>query len=125
MPSLLYFLLSKKGVTIIMPWICSVVKNSKQANEPGHMWQADNSHWLVVLPNGGLHDINAVFSDGSSWNVTGDAPKLTVSPSIRRYDIPDGKGGVWKKGWHGWITDGIMSDDCEGRTYSREEGIPE
>jgi hypothetical protein len=104
-----------------MPWTCNIVTEYSHAKKPGDMWKAENNHWWVVLPNGGIHDINSVFPDGSTWTVTGEAPKLTVTPSIRRFDISDGKGGIWKKGWHGYITDGILTDDYDGRTYTEEE----
>jgi hypothetical protein len=43
---------------------------------------------------------------GDGWTVTGDLPNLTVAPSINI-------GGTY----HGWIRDGVITPDCEGRTY--------
>lgn len=43
---------------------------------------------------------------GEGWEVTGEPPKITVHPSIHiigRY--------------HGWIRDGVITDDCDGRTF--------
>lgn len=40
------------------------------------------------------------------WTVSGELPHISTTPSINvigRY--------------HGWVTDGILTDDCEGRTY--------
>lgn len=40
------------------------------------------------------------------WTVTGDPPNITAMPSINvvgRY--------------HGWLRDGVLSDDIEGRTF--------
>lgn len=40
------------------------------------------------------------------WTVTGQPPNVTCSPSINA--IGD---------WHGWLQNGVLSDDVEGRTY--------
>lgn len=44
------------------------------------------------------------------WTVTGAPPHITCAPSINA--IGD---------WHGWLRDGVLSDDVEGRTYSTKE----
>ena len=65
----------------------------------------------VVLPSkfGGARF--CVDSDstggGPGWQVSGELPNLTVSPSINL-------GGIY----HGWIQSGVISDDCEGRKFS-------
>lgn len=44
---------------------------------------------------------------GDGWRVTGELPHVTIEPSINvvgRY--------------HGWIRNGIITDDCEGRTFA-------
>lgn len=43
---------------------------------------------------------------GGGWSVSGDAPSITVSPSIN-------VGGVY----HGFIQNGVITDDCEGRQF--------
>lgn len=43
---------------------------------------------------------------GEGWTVTGDAPMITVSPSINVVGS-----------YHGWIQNGVITDDCEGRKY--------
>lgn len=45
---------------------------------------------------------------GDGWDVSGEPPLITVSPSINI-------GGTY----HGWIQAGMISDDCEGRRYER------
>lgn len=65
----------------------------------------------VVLPN---LDIFCVDSrariggiyHGEGWNVSGDAPKITLSPSIDMVGY-----------YHGWLQLGVLSDDTEGRKY--------
>lgn len=42
------------------------------------------------------------------WTVTGNPPNVTLSPSV------DVKGA---HGWHGFITNGEISDDLGGRKY--------
>jgi hypothetical protein len=56
-----------------MPWTCSIVENHIHAKGPGHLWRADNDHWLVLLPGGCVHDIhghihNHVSKDESDEN---------------------------------------------------------
>lgn len=104
-----------------MPWSCQIVEGLKFEATPGDMWRADNGDWLVCLPNGGTVNITAKFPDGSSWTVTGEAPNFTVSPSIRCFEIVHADGVMWRQGWHGWLQDGVLSDDCEGRTYPEKE----
>lgn len=40
------------------------------------------------------------------WSVTGDAPNITMYPSINLSGI-----------YHGFLQNGVLSDDCEGRKY--------
>lgn len=81
-----------------MSWSCSIVNSHADANKPGHMWKSDNGHWLILLPNDTVHDINGLSDNGMPWNVMGIAPNLTAHPSIHA------------KGWHGWLQYGILSD---------------
>ena len=64
--------------------------------------------WVLVLPPGG-HNTWDIYGPASNsktgWTITGTAPKLTASPSIL---VPR---------YHGWLRDGVLTDDCEGRTY--------
>lgn len=65
---------------------------------------------LVVLPGRHLFCVDGqCWSDGKrygGWQVTGQAPNITVSPSINL-------GGLY----HGWLRNGVISDDCEGRKF--------
>lgn len=67
---------------------------------------------IVCLPNGELFCPDAAYSAregrpfGPGWTVTGEAPAITVHPSINcvgRY--------------HGWLHGGVLSDDVEGRVF--------
>lgn len=84
---------------------------------PGDMWpcireahQIDGCGpcWVVRLPGGGYvwHTNSRATDAGTLWTVTGDAPNITVHPSIN----------IGPEIWHGWITDGTLSPDmdCNG-----------
>ena len=60
----------------------------------------------IKLPDGHIWCIDQKASNGiEGWAVSGEVPNLTARPSIltERY--------------HGWLTDWVLSDDLEGRTY--------
>ena len=46
------------------------------------------------------------IAETHGWAVTGEAPHITCSPSINA--VGD---------FHGWLRDGVISDDVEGRKY--------
>jgi hypothetical protein len=67
---------------------------------------------FVKLPDGSEFCLDLCSSPeiaaggGEGWSVSGEPPKVTVTPSINivgRY--------------HGWITDGVITDDVDGRTF--------
>lgn len=73
--------------------------------KPGDMWYSpvagsDQKVLIVKLPCG---DDFAPIHLG--WDVTGEPPNITVSPSIM------------DEHYHGWIKDGVLTDDTDGRTY--------
>ena len=65
---------------------------------------------IIMLPGRALFCIDSkswrdeVYSGG--WTVTGEAPNMTLSPSINMHGT-----------YHGYLKDGVLSDDVEGRTY--------
>ncbi|BAW19523.1 hypothetical protein [Ralstonia phage RP31] len=65
---------------------------------------------FVVLPDQSLFLVHGkCWSNGQKyggWTVTGEAPEITVHPSINLVGF-----------YHGWIHNGIVSDDCEGRQF--------
>jgi hypothetical protein len=66
---------------------------------------------MVVLPTGTDFCVDCVCGgsqDGHGWTVIGEAPGITVSPSINHWAGHD-------RGWHGYLRDGILSDDLEGK----------
>jgi hypothetical protein len=66
----------------------------------------------VALPNGTDFCLDACTSaglaSGDGWTVIGEPPTITVSPSINCIGS-----------YHGWLQNGVLSEDCEGRTFSR------
>jgi len=84
-----------------------------QALHLSEYYKANNSHrrpLFVILPDKILWCIDGCcWSNGEhygGWTVTGEAPNITVQPSINI-------GGAY----HGWLQNGVISDDCEGRKY--------
>lgn len=77
----------------------------------GAMWRCtchEEQGWLIVLPHRNpdrkwnrLWCTLQQASDGQLWQVTGEAPKLTVTPSIDCVEAG---------GWHGHITNGELTD---------------
>lgn len=77
-------------------------------------YHRDNAHRppvVVVLPGKCIFVVDAcTYADGGpgphGWKVTGTPPRLTVAPSINVSGT-----------YHGWLRDGVLTDDCEGRRY--------
>lgn len=60
----------------------------------------------VVLPSRDLFTPDRLSSNGvSGWTVAGEFPNITVTPSIESCN------------YHGFITDGVLTDDLDGRTF--------
>lgn len=90
--------------------------------EPGMLWEApwyvdvgwhgaDGRSFVMRLPGNGEWAIDAVSTSGGRWTRTGEPPAITVRPSILS------RGSATRKEYHGFLTDGVLSDDLEGRTY--------
>lgn len=56
------------------------------------------------LIDGQCFDSGRGFYDG--WTVSGTPPCITVQPSINLVGR-----------YHGWLQNGVISDDCEGRNF--------
>jgi hypothetical protein len=60
----------------------------------------------LVLPDGNIWIVDSRASnEAAGWDLTCDPPNLTARPSIMTDT------------YHGWLTDGVLSNDLEGRTY--------
>lgn len=73
-------------------------------------WRASGRDYaiFVTLPATGDWCVDAFASDKSTggWTVTGELPTITVTPSINAVGR-----------YHGWVQNGVLTDDCEGRTF--------
>lgn len=98
---------------------CSLNENSKwdsmlgmYARNLSDYYRANNSGrrpLFVILPDRVPFCMDAKCFNGEfygGWTVTGEAPVMTVSPSINLGNT-----------YHGWLRDGVISEDCEGRKY--------
>jgi hypothetical protein len=68
---------------------------------PGDMWR-DHDCWAIVLPNRTVWYSGIASASGAFWTVTGEAPNLTVQPSINDTDP--------ERPWHGWVRGGFLVD---------------
>ena len=91
------------------PWLSSCLspeyeRDWKGKREPLCIHLPDKSDWLV---DGIASNLN-----GHGWVVTGTFPNLTAKPSIGKYTA-DKKAFTY----HGWLTNGELSNDIDGKTY--------
>lgn len=66
-------------------------------------WSDTRAPWCIVLPNGELWECDRKSNNGEGWIITGEGLNISAWPSINA------------KGYHGWLKDGVFSDDVEGR----------
>jgi hypothetical protein len=60
------------------------------------IWVPDQQAWNSTQGN-----------HGEGWLVTGELPRVTITPSINCVGT-----------YHGFVTEGVIADDCEGRKFS-------
>lgn len=72
-------------------------------------WFPRRAPLVVMLPGTGTFCIDSMASGNHphGWTVTGDAPNVTLTPSVNAVGV-----------YHGWIQNGVITDDCEGRTFA-------
>lgn len=74
-------------------------------------WLGKRLPLVVVLPGWNtfcvdLRARNQAGWHGDGWTVTGTAPLITLTPSINLVGS-----------YHGFIQNGVITDDCEGRKF--------
>lgn len=75
-------------------------------------WADKRPPFQVQMPGGAAFLIDSRPTCGGhpdnaeGWQVTGEPPAITLSPSVNLVGI-----------YHGWIQNGVITDDCEGRTF--------
>jgi hypothetical protein len=76
----------------------------------GAMWNDEERGLCVKLPgctHGNIWALKEKPTDGGNgWTWTGEAPNITATPSINFVGI-----------YHGWVQNGMVTDDCEGRKF--------
>lgn len=111
---------AKPGDMWFAPWMINVFKTPEELIKstfisPEYIrdWCGKRPPIVVILPNGDRFMVDkCAYQQDHGWTVTGEAPNITLSPSINciREEHP-------KTGYHGWLQNGILSDDLEGRKY--------
>lgn len=64
----------------------------------------DGTAWNVDTHYGGRYE-----NDAPGWTITGEAPRITAHPSVNV-----------QGSYHGWLTDGVLSDDLDGRIHGQD-----
>lgn len=89
---------------------------------PGAIWRAtwledvvgnpyaspDGKVWALMMPSGSEWIVYGPAAGGGKWTVQGELPRITVSPSIHQVGY-----------YHGFVRDGVISDDCEGKRFPK------
>lgn len=72
----------------------------------GDFWHGpDGKSYTIRLPDKTDWCIDGPSSSGGKWVRAGDYPKITATPSIA------------SSRYHGFLQNGVLTDDLEGRTY--------
>lgn len=101
------------------PWLLGEDWKNRGTLSPSYYRdRTDRPPLMVELPCGAEFVVDGrEFTGGDyygeGWRVTGDAPKITLSPSVNI-------GG----GWHGFIVDGSIGDDVSGKQFGSKDGLP-
>lgn len=77
--------------------------------KPSPEFRATGRDYLIfmTLPGGAEWSPDCLSSEsGQGWTVTGELPDITVQPSVHQIGR-----------YHGFVTDGVLTDDLDGRTY--------
>ena len=103
------------GSLYFAPWL---LERSSLSNQYRRDWAGKRPPLVLVVPGYGGHCLDQEWwpympgRDHDGWEITGDPPQITASPSL---GIGKDVNGRWA--YHGWLRDGFLSDDIEGRTY--------
>jgi hypothetical protein len=110
-----------------MPWTCYMLDTTqpRDTRRIGAMWWVEGrdeyagadhlanrrgQHLLIVETPGGAWVVDGRSFDGTTygpgWVRTGEPPRVTVTPSVNIVGA-----------YHGYLRDGVLTDDLEGRIY--------
>lgn len=89
------------------PWLLDPTHANHAYLSPRYRDGSGGMPHFIALPGGGTWSPWCVSTgDGPGWEVSGSPERLTATPSINAVGS-----------YHGWLRDGVLSDDCEGRTF--------
>ena len=81
------------------------------SNEYMRDWLGKRWPLWVVLPNNDWFCVDSraakTRETGEGWTVSGEAPNITVKPSI--HVLEDDGNGSERTRWHGFLTDGVLT----------------
>lgn len=103
------------GVLFYAPWLRERTSLSVQYRRD---WADKRDPICLVIPGYGPTCLDQEYypytpgQERCGWTITGDAPLLTASPSL---GIGSRDGGGWW--YHGWLRNGVLSDDVDGRVF--------
>lgn len=90
------------GAMYYAPWLAAACENLTDPNGCLCVVTPAGYEWPIDAPartkEGGVQK-------GNGWTRTGTPPMVTASPSIAQ------------TGYHGFLQNGCLTDDCEGRTF--------
>jgi hypothetical protein len=75
----------------------------------GYKLYENDPSLCVLLPGKSIWHMHHKGTDGCLWNISGSPPRVTASPSINLVGI-----------YHGWVRDGVVTDDCDGRRFGAD-----
>jgi hypothetical protein len=115
-------------------WLCYMIEINGNSSENGWIFRKDGEFiaWQKLAPGAMWFDDGDLCvkipggTYGNEWNIdrgrkfneshtdrklpqwirVGEPPNITVTPSINYVGF-----------YHGWLRDGVLSDDCEGRIF--------
>jgi hypothetical protein len=82
-------------------------------------WKGKRDPIVLVIPGYGGYCLDYAYwpdQGGHGWTITGEVPNITASPSL---GIGRDDQGSWC--YHGWLRNGVLSDDIEGRKYDEPQ----
>lgn len=101
------FFVPKDADTTEWPWHYAA---PKRVSDYYHQHNSHRDLLFVILPGNNLFLVDGKCWRGSElyggWTVHGEAPLITVQPSININGF-----------YHGYLTNGIIGDDVEGRHF--------
>ncbi len=116
-----------QNITAGQWWYCPWLLMD-DGSAPHYLSQSYNKNWLgkrppvtLMLPGGREWCIDQKSDNGPGWVVTGEEGLWTATPSI---SVPGfaHEGKTVCLPYHGWLKEGVLSDDISGQKYPALKG---